>query len=254
MTERQAQAELPGEIQRALKKLRAEVRGVRLRLLVATCCWSGGLAALLMGVLLALHGNRTGPVLTALAFLLIPCGVAMLPRGRRAALKEVARYRDVRIIGDLLDALSVSAGRDRYEIIHLLTNLLPLVTETDAPVFTRGRLRQLQELLRCSDGHLEVHLQVAVVRALSKIGDTGSLHLLRQLVANSRQGEYEHLVQNAARESVLALQNRIEAAYRRQDLLRPATGADPKDLLRIPVAQQDVASEGLLRVPGRGPE
>lgn len=253
MTEHHRCPELPEEAQHALRKLRAEVREVRLRLLLATCCWSGGLATLLMGLLLAFNGHRTGPVLSVLALLLIPCGVALLPRGRRAVLKDVARCRDVRVIGDLLDALSVSAGRDRYEIIHLLTNLLPLVTEADAPVFTRGRLRQLQELLRFSDGHLEVHLQVAVVRALSRVGDADSLHLLQRLAGDNQWGEYKYMVQNAAREGALVLQRRMEAMHRRQDLLRPVVEADTEDLLRVPVAQQDMASDTLLRVPDHGP-
>lgn len=194
-----------------------------------------------------------GVFLLMLSLVSLVAGILFLPRPRSRALATLSQWRDVRAIGPLLDALTISVGFDRPQIVALLTDLLPCVQEKDAPLFPRSQRRKLMDALHFADNHIEVYFQVAIVKALARVGEGDALSLLQTLAADTPVTEYETIVRNAARESLPILVDRVERLHQSHQLLRPSiTSESSAELLRPAVASEEAAPETLLRPTQNG--
>ena len=206
------------------------------------------MASFLCGIGRMRENTALSLFLLALSVGLLIAGVLLLPRSHSRAISTLAQWNDVRVIGPLIDALPMSLGRDRYEILRLLTDLLHRVKAEDYPLLTWQQQRKLMDSLYFSENHQEVHFQVAVVRSLARVGDADALRLLQSLASDAPLSDYEHMVRDAARDCLPLLQDRLERLRQSQHLLRPSVSEPlPDELLRPVTSREDADPEILLR-------
>jgi hypothetical protein len=250
---RTSDSDIPLEVRAALSVLRREGSKARQQLFAAVCAWSSGMVSFLLAISRIQSHANTGLFFLFLSVLLLVVGVLLLPRPRSQALTTLARWRDVRAIVPLLDALTISVGIDRPRILNILTDILPRLEEADANLFTRSQRRKLMDALHFSDNHQEAYFQVAVIKALARIGDEDALRLMRGLAVDAHLSEYERMVRDAARENLPLLLDRVERLRQSHHLLRPSVTEDASaELLRPTTATEESAPETLLRPTQNG--
>jgi len=235
-----ARSPLTQEAQSALALLRREGRRFWARLLLSLCCWC-------LAVLLALlsissrQGSEAGrllPLSGALSLLIL--GAAALPRSRSHSLSALTRSPDVRMVGPLLDALSLAVGERRQAIVLLLTALLPQLSARDAPLLNAGQRRRLCAVLTLGEALEETAFVVAILQALEQVGDEGALPSVQRLARRRSRDVRAQPVCAAARKCLPRLLERVEKDRESQallravpvseeTLLRPARGSSPSD-------------------------
>jgi hypothetical protein len=162
--------------------------------------------------------------------------------------RALAETEDMRLVGAFLECVHAGNGRLHRDIARVLLNLLPALKASDAallPEPQRGPLRTLVDM-RYAMAHGD--LVIAAIRALTEIGDTRTMDLLRRMADGPAHWDREREVRAVARECLPTLREagRAEAAHAR--LLRPRSAQPEDDALLRPASSYDATpSEQLLR-------
>jgi hypothetical protein len=248
-------AEIETEIESAplqtlLHRLRQERRRIVRLGWVCLGGWGGALCFLVTAILYE-------PRLLYLAMAL-SCAVACLhssfAESRLSAqlLAEADRLRDRRLIGayiDLLETALYVAPGQKTTLVRLLSDLLPTLDASHAPLLTLKQRQALYVELSWRDPYEDSVFLVAILTGLMQIGDTRVLPYARSLTrVGAGASSQERQVMQAARECVQRLEAVQEAVQNNATLLRPLEGASrTDDLLRRIEAREEETPETLLR-------
>jgi hypothetical protein len=93
-----------------------------------------------------------------------------------------------------------------------------------------------------------VALRIAIIEALSRVGDGEALTMFNELLECRAYTVNERRIQQTARDSRPALVARVEKQPARQSLLRPANCSDIDSLLRIARSELELPPQDLPHV------
>ncbi len=175
-------------------------------------------------------------------------GGRFVPTFRRNTLRRLEELRDVRSVGVLVDVLEWTSGMFRMDIARLLTELLPMLTETDAGLLRDTQRRELDRAINHARFPDEADLVIAILSAWGEIGDRQSLQVVRHLTKRKGDDSRTQGVRFAAERCITRIENRFARHQEGKTLLRPsaAFAAVNAELLR-PVAERPETPELLLR-------
>jgi hypothetical protein len=166
-------------------------------------------------------------------------------RTQSHAVRLLARYEDVRVLGPLLDVLD-SVDRETGEIVErALIHLLPRLRASDASLLSESHYHRLYRAL---SSH-KAELILAILQALEQVGDHRAIPYVQPLADGQGSAATNWHVHVAAQECLPSLRERAQqedvasTLLRASDivpsgpdvLLRPAGGAsetNPQQLLR----------------------
>jgi HEAT repeat protein len=124
------------------------------------------------------------------------------------------RYEDVRAVGLLAEALSFGDKAVRAVAEQALIRLLPRLQPEDAELLNKKQRECLYRAMR--NGNPE--LVIAILKALTRVGDEEALRHVEDLCMNARDPR----VRWAAMECLPGLKERVIREGMAQRLLRPA--------------------------------
>ncbi|MCX6360559.1 MAG: hypothetical protein NT029_12155 [Armatimonadetes bacterium] len=191
--------------------------------------------------------------------LALACGLGVvyaIRRGRSASrMRFLGEVTDVTVAGRLAEALWEGDLYMRTEAEEALIGLLPRFKASDAGCLSDAQRACLHRTLKAPKRRREADLIVAVIGALTEIGDARALPHVERLAEETARTEAQRLVQRAAMEALPALHERIEVARAARTLVRPAQGGPGADTLVRPAAPSaDTPVELLVRASAAPPE
>lgn len=172
---------------------------------------------------------------------------------RSNALKTVEAATDSRLVGVLIEMTSSGDIELRQSAKKALTNILPQIRASDAPYISDKSMPMLIGLVNKPP---DVHLILAVIKALSQVGDERAIPVVKLLSEYPMTASEFYMterniniVREAAKVCLPTLISRSEQAKLRKTLLRAADASDEESsaLLR-PAAASMEKPERLLRV------
>ena len=170
-------------------------------------------------------------------------------------MRFLGEVTDVAVAGRLAQALWQGDLYLATEAEEALIGLLPRFKASDAGCLSDAQRACLHRTLRAPKRRREADLIVAVIGALTEIGDAKALPHVERLAEESARTEAQRLVQRAAMEALPALRDRIELARAARTLVRPAQAGPGADTLVRPAAPSaDTPVELLVRASSAPPE
>lgn len=191
--------------------------------------WFNPLPCLLSGAVVLLFGGR------------------FVPTFRRNTLRRLEELRDVRSIGVLVDVLEWTTGMFRMDVARLLTELLPMLTESDAGLLTAAQRRELDRAVGHAHFPDEADLVVAILYGWSEVGDRRSLDMVRHLVKRKGDDSRTQGVRIAAQRCIERMEQRFARHQQGKTLLRPSLSHTANTELLRPATEQIETPELLLR-------
>ncbi|HLJ54893.1 MAG TPA: hypothetical protein VKT77_07605 [Chthonomonadaceae bacterium] len=150
---------------------------------------------------------------------------------------------------------------ERDQIVASLVSLLPDLTQDNAGMLTADQRVCLRDILsgaRTMGARREARLglRLAVLQALTRIGDAQSLPIVRRLAHGNGLGVAPSPITQEARCCLSLLEQNIAIALSHATLLRASAPqpAGPDSLLRAAAPSTSNACDGLLRAAGEAPE
>lgn len=226
--------------------------------LCAACCVIAAAAVIAMQVALR-HSPRVPlSALSIVCTLLLIAAAAVVQRMKdaclpctqeeRGATMALLRHEDPRAVGILCEELAHLDFTSVQPVQRALARLLPRLTERDAHLLSPEQLRRLYVALETASSPMSsafnVEFVLATLDALQRVGDEGSLGIVRRLAAAHGRGPGEERIRAAAATCLPLLESRIERAKTADPLLRAAD--DPAQLLH-PIVASAVLPEQLVR-------
>jgi hypothetical protein len=196
--------------------MRHEERQREDRRFVMYICLIGGL--ILFGVNLVVYfrygvgrgpymalGNLIGVMTTMIGFGIY---TQVVPRAHiNAAYLLAKHFEDVSIIGPLAEALAYRSKSVRAAAATALIRLLPRLKETDADLLTSAQRSHLHRALMGS----KPELVLAILCAFEQVGDSQVMPNVQKLSSGVGAAGKEPRIRNAAQQTLLHLNRRIEA-------------------------------------------
>jgi hypothetical protein len=212
-------------------------------------------AVIVINVSLYLFGGLTALII---AFILTCAGAGvsigeMADSAHSNVLKKVEGATDSRLVGVLIEMTSTGDFGLRQSALKALTNILPQIRASDAPYIPDTSMSTLIGLVNKPP---DVHLILAVLKALGQVGDERAIQVVKLLSEYPMTASEFYLternaniVREVAKECLPTLISRSEQAKLRKTLLRAADVSDKETgaLLRPAAASQE-NPERLLRV------
>jgi hypothetical protein len=169
---------------------------------------------------------------------------------------------DLRSIGALIDTLDSGSYRVQRQCKEALIRLLPRLSEEHEHLLDEYRQARLMyfvmppaspiystRLAQISrNSASSVALRIAIVQALSRIGNHESLTMFDELLERRPSCSADKRVQQAVVDSRPMLAARVVSEPARSSLLRPAANLDEETLLRIPRVARTRSREELLHI------
>jgi hypothetical protein len=235
-------------VEEALALLKKERRAFWGRMLLSLGAWGAGLLTFFLALGRILVSDPGGLLTLCLSLGCVIGGAILLPRTRSQAMEKLAALDDLRAIGPLLEALTFAVGVNRYLLTARLTDLLPRLRASDAPLLNQSQRRILYEALSLGDFQQETDLLLAILKALEQIGDAHALPIVTRLASGSSGSKREQQVRAAARACLPFLQAQIKRQRLSETLLRANPSPDAEhELLRAAAATEETAPQQLLR-------
>jgi HEAT repeat protein len=132
---------------------------------------------------------------------------------------------DLAAAGPLAEALWDDDRYVRTEAEEALISLLPRLKFTDGHLLSDGQRACLHRAVRPPRRKREGDLVVAIIGALTQIGDEKAVPHVERLAEEPARGALHEQVAAFARESLPALRQSVEAAKAVRTLVRPADGS-----------------------------
>lgn len=186
-------------------------------------------------------------VLTLFCMILI----LVAKRQQQKTARLLATYDDLNAVGPLAEALAIDEKKETGVAATALIGLLPRLQATDASLLNEEQRACLRRALTGKN----TDLTVALLNAYRQIGDSKDLPVVARLAAGKSKRARQRLIQEAARECIPFLRQRVDLAEAARTLLR---GASPRQdnsqesLLRAAQGTGDTDPEQLLRASPAG--
>ena len=186
--------------------------------------------------------------LTSVIPIMIGIGIyrQVVPRAHiNAAYLLTKHFEDVSLIGPLAEALAYRSKSVREAAATALLCLLPRLQETDADLLTSSQFTHLHRALMSNNPELVL----AILGAFEQIGGSQVMPNVQKLAAGLGTAGKEPRIREAAQQTLLRLNQRIESQRAPQILLRAASISDTggEILLRPAVEATDTSEYVLLR-------
>ena len=237
-------------MQKAIARLRRESRWYMLRVFASVSCIILAFVLLILAVAAASHpGQNT--VLLLCCLLCVAIGAMLIPHSDSKSLAALADAPDITMIGPLLESLEAAPEARARKIHALLTLLLPRIRSSDAVLLNQRQRRLLYRTLLYNtlqlgdaDNEQEVEYLLAVLQAITYVGDQEAVVCLRQVV---QRNEQTHVCQ-AASECLIAIETRMAQQHIHDSLLRASSPSENSaELLRGTQPDVETSPETLLR-------
>jgi hypothetical protein len=184
----------------------------------------------------------------------------IVTRSQKSVLRNLIRSEDIRAVVPLADALEFN-NRNVPEVVQALIRLLPRLQEDDGHLLNTDQRANLYRALSEKNSFSRVHvsqlpkLQLAILQALEKIGDTGGLADIEALIKGFGSTHFNRDVRSAAQAYLPVLRERSEQAQIQGMLLRSSAlpTSSPSSLLR-PATDSGHQESTLLVRPGASPD
>ena len=175
-------------------------------------------------------------------------GVYMKLRDRtdKRNIENLAQFDDVRVVGPLAEALVYKDRNLRKVVQDALTQLLPKLKASDAPLLSKEQRGYLHRALSRKD----TELSFAILMALEQVGDANAIPFVQKLADGEGRARKNPKLQDAAERCLGFLEERLQYQEANETLLR-ASGSQstaPEVLLRpVLPAPSDAQPQYLLR-------
>jgi hypothetical protein len=186
---------------------------------------------------------------------------------RRKARKAVDALRtvaDIKSVGPLTDALRMNDLPARRDAQDMLIELLPRLQPEDSGLLNAAQRANLCSVLNVPvesalyknmaavfkpADHREVEIRVAILHALTRIGDEQALPIMAHLAETQARTDGERRIQETARICLPLLHERVEQLRDPHTLLRASSAefTNPEVLLRPATQSGETSTDQLLR-------
>ncbi|MDE2125440.1 MAG: hypothetical protein KGJ62_02500 [Armatimonadetes bacterium] len=193
-----------------------------------------------MPMFLSMFGSMSG----------VLSGAVLFSQTHRSAIRALSDFDDIRVTGAVVEALQVP-DRDMYALAsRALCRLLPRLRASDTGILNVEQRAILNRTLsRAAKRRPE--LALAILAALSQVGDEKALPAVTALAALPRGSRIRQEVVAAAQQCLPLLQQRAIAQETDRHLLRPADNVGREDSLLRAAAPTSADPTGLL-LPSAG--
>jgi len=188
--------------------------------------------------------------------------VSRVTKRRGEAVLDMALHQSIESIGVLVDSLGDGDGRYERQCREALIRLLPRLRGADAHLLDEYRQAKLRYFVRppaspiystyltrlTRNAAQNVALRIAIIEALSRVGDGEALTMFDELLDCRAYTLNERRIQQVVRDARPALQSRVAAEPSRRSLLRPSSAIEPAALLRLPQNGREMQTDLLLHV------
>lgn len=175
----------------------------------------------------------------------------------------LARRKDIRAVGALVDALSLEDGHAHRIAMDALIEILQQLKASDSELLTAGQhaklcrilslpiesplYKNLEDLFRPPTDR-NVRFRIAILKAYEQIGDDRALPIVEQLANGETKTQAEWRIKQVARECLPYLQQRLAQQTASETLLRASQRSSVgADVLVRPAAPLNAAPDQLLR-------
>jgi hypothetical protein len=173
---------------------------------------------------------------------------------RRPSGSVIGRIADITTVGKFAEALWNEDRYVRTEAEEALIAMLPRLKAGDGGLLDDRQRAALHRALRPPKRSREADLAVAIIGALTEIGDARAVPHVARLAEERARGGYQEAVRAYAAERLPVLRERVEAQRLASTLVRPATAPSNGDtLLRPAEAGPSGPVEQLVR-PASAPD
>ena len=198
------------------------------------------LGSFFLGMVNALLGSGVGAGLFGGVAAPIIVGMLLWLQHRNNAVRILAQFDDIRAVGPLAGALKFAEGKARPAVVASLIRLLPKLEFGDSSLLNPNQRQYLYKALAGTD----TQLNLAILKALSQVGDSSAVPHVQQLLSSAHKD-----LQEAAGACLLAIEKRAEQENTRQTLLRASDAIETKPgiLLRAAAETSTTDPQELLR-------
>ena len=246
--------EAPG-LHRALTLLRHENRAYTQRAYGCGVCWILSVFLFLTWIARSVFDSATSIFVLITSLLCLILGAVLIPSSNSPALKLLEELQDIRAVPGLVSAIENSFGAKAQALRSLLTQLLPQLTSADAGLLNRSHLAVLRRELELEQYNTTLEYSLAIVSALSHIGNQETAQRLQELIKRGAITERQQFIRQAAEQSLPILEARLAREQVSGTLLR-ASEASPNttELLHPAISPPDTDGETLLQPAHRPAE